>query len=362
MVEHFERIARSLPGDGEPLCAVVLDGENAWEHFSDGGEAFLRELYERIAQHPDLRATTIHDYLAAQPPTSTVPTLHTGSWINANFQIWIGHPEDNRGWDLLGQSRAFLQAKIDRGELTDDQQRRARDAIYAAEGSDWFWWYGDDFVTDNDLLFDELFRTHLQNVYSICGAPIPATLKARICRSEVVHETRKPTDLIQPIIDGQVTSFYEWFGAGQYEAGRAMGAMYQAERRIESIHFGFSTEQLYLRIDFRKHVELPSNASLRIRFLQPQAATLVIPVLAPDTAGGQLVRDDTPTVVISDVRYDKVVEIALSFATLGWRPRDQVTFSVHFLDNEIELERHPEVGTITVTLPDSRFELENWRV
>ena len=361
MVEHFEHIAHNLQGR-EPLCAVVLDGENAWEHFPDGGAAFLKELYERIARHPDLRATTVHDYLAEQPATATVPALHTGSWINANFQIWIGHPEDNRGWDLLGQTRAYLQSKIDHGELTDDQRRCAFDEIYAAEGSDWFWWYGDDFVTDNDLIFDELFRTHLQNVYNICGAPIPATLKAHICRSEVVPETRQPTDLIQPVIDGQVTSFYEWFGAGLYETGRAMGAMYQAELLIETIHFGFSTEQLFLRIDFRKNTELPTNARLSIRFLQPQGATLVIPLVANAT-GGQLSIEESPAEAMTDVRYDKVVELAVSFSKLGWQPKQQVAFYVQLLtDNDIDLERHPEVGSIALTLPDKQFEIENWRV
>ncbi|MEI8313855.1 MAG: glycoside hydrolase family 57 protein [Verrucomicrobiota bacterium] len=362
MIEHFERIAQNGTGRGELLCAVVLDGENAWEHFPDGGEAFLRELYERIARHPDLHATTVHDYLVAQPPTATVPTLHTGSWINANFQIWIGHPEDNRGWELLGQTRAFLQSKISCGELTDDQQRRALDEIYAAEGSDWFWWYGDEFVTDNDLLFDELFRTHLQNVYNICGVPVPSVLKIHICRSEVVHEARQPTDLIQPVIDGQATSFYEWIGAGVYEAGRAMGAMYQAERLIDKIHFGFSTEQLFLRIDFRKDAELPPRASLRIQFLQPQIATLVIPVLTTGIAGGQLIVGESPPVVIPEIRYDTIVELALPFAKLDWQPRQQVAFFVQFLANEIDLERHPEVGSLTVALPDERFETENWRV
>jgi len=361
MVEHFEHIAHSLQGR-EPLCAVVLDGENAWEHFPDGGAAFLQELYERIARHPNLRATTVHDYLAEQPPTATVPALHTGSWINANFQIWIGHPEDNRGWDLLGQTRAFLQSKIDHGGLTDDQRRCAFEEIYAAEGSDWFWWYGDDFVTDNDLIFDELFRTHLQNVYNICGAPIPAALKAHICRSEVVPETRQPTDLIQPVIDGQVTSFYEWFSAGLYETGRAMGAMYQAELLIETIHFGFSTEQLFLRIDFRKNTELPANARLSIRFLQPQGATLVIPLAATAT-GGQLSIGESPAEAITDVRYDKIVELAVSFSKFGWQPKQQVAFYVQLLtDNDIDLERHPEVGSIAVTLPGEQFEIENWRV
>ena len=361
MVEHFARIAQSLPGQ-EPLCAVVLDGENAWEHFPDGGEAFLRELYERVAKHPELRATTVHDFLVEHPPTESIPALHTGSWINANFSIWIGHPEDNRAWDLLGQTRAFLQAKQDRGELTADQQRRALNEIYAAEGSDWFWWYGDDFVTDNDLIFDELFRTHLQNVYSICGTPIPAALKTHICRSEAVPEMRQPTDYIHPAIDGQLTSFYEWTGAGIYEAGRAMGAMYQAERFIESIHFGFDTTQLFLRVDFRKSVTLPPQTGFRIQFLQPQAAILNISDLTAPVINGNLTVGDHPGILISDIRYGKILEIALPFAKLDLCFAQLITFTAHIHVKNVDMERHPDVGTLTVTSPSEHFELENWHV
>jgi len=46
---------------------------------------------------------------------------------------------------------------VDRGELTPDQLARAMNEIYAAEGSDWFWWYGDEFVTENDFVVRRAF-------------------------------------------------------------------------------------------------------------------------------------------------------------------------------------------------------------
>ena len=363
MVDHFERIAHSQAGQGNPLCAVVLDGENAWENFPDGGEAFLRQLYERIARHSDLRSTTVHEYLTGNPPVNTVATLQTGSWINANFRIWIGHPEDNRAWELLGQTRAFLETKINRAELTANQQRRALNEIYAAEGSDWFWWYGDDFVTDNDLIFDELFRTHLQNVYNICGAPIPAALKVRICRSEVGHETLPPTELIQPVIDGRLTSFYEWAGAGVYEAGRSMGAMYQAERLVENIYFGFSDEQFFFRLDFRKKTELlPADLRLRLHFLEPRLGMLTAKLHVGKSSIGELAFDGMPTVKLTNIRYETLVELAVSFSSLGWQPQQVATFFVEILNGEVERERHPNVGTLMITLPGKDFDLTNWRV
>ncbi|MGA2140226.1 MAG: glycoside hydrolase family 57 protein, partial [Verrucomicrobiia bacterium] len=268
MVGQLEQIARGAP-IADPLCTVILDGENAWEHFPDGGQAFLRELYQRLSTHSVISTTTFHDHFSSHPPGAILSTLHTGSWIHADFDIWIGEPEENRGWELLGHTRDFLQAKADRHEITPEQLKKALQEIYAAEGSDWFWWYGGDFVTDNDLIFDELFRTHLQNVYRICGVPIPDVLKTNICRSEVAREARKPTDLITPQIDGLITSYYEWAGAGLYEAGRNLGAMYRSERCIEAVHFGSDLTTFYLRVDLRKGVELPSQAALRVNFVDP---------------------------------------------------------------------------------------------
>jgi len=124
MIDRLVQIARSVPA-ADGLCPVILDGENAWEHFPDGGQGFLRELYHRLSTRRDMQTTTFHNYFTAHPPRAELPTLHTASWINGNFQIWIGHPEDVRGWEVLGRTRTFLDGKIRRGEITPEQQQRA---------------------------------------------------------------------------------------------------------------------------------------------------------------------------------------------------------------------------------------------
>ena len=55
----------------------------------------------------------------------TVPRLFAGSWISHNFAIWIGHPEDNRGWDALHAAREFLVA---------EERSGRHDALVAGEG------------------------------------------------------------------------------------------------------------------------------------------------------------------------------------------------------------------------------------
>jgi alpha-amylase/alpha-mannosidase (GH57 family) len=366
MLGQFEQIARTAHGT-DPLCAVILDGENAWEHFPDGGQTFLRELYGRLSTHPEIRTTTFSDYFTAHPPEAIISTLHTGSWIHADFDIWIGDPEENRGWELLGQTRAFLQAKADRREITAEQYKKALQEIYAAEGSDWFWWYGGDFVTDNDLIFDELFRTHLQNVYRICGVPVPDVLKTNICRSEVTRETRKPTDLVTPTIDGLMTSYYEWIGAGVYEAGRNLVAMYRSERCVESIHFGSDLGQFYLRVDFLKGVPLPAKASLRVNFVEPTHRALIISQLTPNLKSAELWLTETDASYrklseVTSIRFDRILEVGIPLSELGWQTRQAAAFFVQLLDQDVELERHPDFGTLNLTVPDELFAAENWWV
>ena len=130
----------------------MLDGENPWEHYHEGGEQFLSLLYKACStaalDHDAIRTTTatISNALEAAPATRRISHLHSGSWINQDYKIWIGHQEDNRGWDLVSHTRSHL-AEI-AATLPSDRARAAWDELYAAEGSDWFWWYGDDFDTD----------------------------------------------------------------------------------------------------------------------------------------------------------------------------------------------------------------------
>jgi alpha-amylase/alpha-mannosidase (GH57 family) len=366
MMGQIEQIARGAH-TSDPLCAVILDGENAWENFADGGQAFLRKLYQRLTTHSAIATTTFHDYFSAHPPSAQLSTLHTGSWIHGDFDIWIGDPEENRGWELLGQTRGFLQAKADRHEITPEQFKKAMQEIYAAEGSDWFWWYGGDFVTDNDLIFDELFRTHLQNVYRICGVPVPDVLKTNICRSEVAREIRKPTALVTPQIDGQITSYYEWAGAGVYEAVRSLGAMYRSERYIDAVHFGCDLTTFYLRVDFRKDVELPPKVSLRVNLVDPTHRALVVSRLAPDLDRAELWLTDPGSsyrklIDVRLIKFDRILELGVPLADLGWNQREQASFFVQLLEQDVELERHPDIGALSLTVPNELFATENWWV
>jgi hypothetical protein len=62
------------------------------------------------------------------------------------------------------------------------------------------------------------------------------------------------------------------------------------------------------------------------------------------------------------VAFGKIIELAVPFSALGWQSRESVAFFAQMLTGQVEMERHPEMGTLSFTVPDDQFEAENWRV
>src|SRR5262249_40731497 len=92
------------------LIPIILDGENAWEHFEGGGRPFLRALYSRLETPPDTQTVTMAEGCAGA--SRELPGIFPGSWIDGNFYIWIGHADDQRAWSQLADARAALDASI----------------------------------------------------------------------------------------------------------------------------------------------------------------------------------------------------------------------------------------------------------
>jgi alpha-amylase/alpha-mannosidase (GH57 family) len=264
--EHFlgclEGIARVTPGPDPALVSVILDGENCWEHYAEGGVEFLRALYRRCTTTPGVRPVKIGEYLEQHPPADALPRLAAGSWIGHNFAIWIGHEEDNTAWDLLHRTREYLVRKGEGGRRKDEKAGsdssfllppsslgRAWEELYIAEGSDWFWWYGEDHSSAQDELFDQLFRKHLRNVYGLLGDEPPADLARPIKRSVRRDLYTTPTRFLDVKVDGRY-SFFEWYGAGRYTCRDERGTMALAARGpLRELYFGFDLGRLYVRLD-----------------------------------------------------------------------------------------------------------------
>ncbi len=358
LVHHLEHVASVAKGEGS-VVALVLDGENAWESFRDGGQEFLRLFYEGVCRSRRLRAVTPGAHFAEHAPQAVCRTLHTGSWINADFDIWIGDAEENRAWELLGDTRAALVAA---GPGVAEAARRAAwRELYAAEGSDWFWWYGPDFETDSDSLFDELFRSHLQAVYRHLGMAAPPALSIPICEAGAPEACTQPTSFLSPVIDGKAGSYFEWVGAGRLDVARQGSAMFQSDRRLEAVWFGNDAEALLVRVDFAGGA--PSGR-LRLRFLEPVSEVFILEAGAA-AAGDGLERIDAAGGsggAAAAWACGDIVEARLPLPVGAAGSRGPVRFFVELEVDGVVVERAPERGAIAAVLVAPEQEAGDWFV
>ena len=235
-------VSAAEQGNPTPVVTVILDGENCWEAYDQDGRPFLNALYGGLAADPEIEAVTVSEALDRVPPTATLDRVPVGSWIRDDLAIWVGHPEKNAAWAELGSARAALVA---RGAAVPE---KAWESLYAAEASDWFWWYGDDHPSDQADILDSLFRAHVARVYDLIGAAAPASLERSLRRAPA-----PPADsiaFVRPTLDGRETDYFEWRGALRFDAAAGGDAMHRTSLTIGELRYGFDGDSLCVRVAF----------------------------------------------------------------------------------------------------------------
>ncbi len=362
-------LVRRIKGAGEsvrgkvtkPVVTIAMDGENAWEHYRNDGWDFLRFFYDALLREPQIRTTTVSEYLAGGEPPAPLYHIFAGSWIDHNFSIWIGHPEDNQGWTLLGEARELLEQE-DPGRSNE----KAWESIYIAEGSDWFWWYGDEHTSENDEIFDLLFRENLANVYRFLGKRPPDHLSIPvIIEDREVRPAREPANFLQPVIDGRVTNYFEWLGAGFIE-GKGHGvAMHESLSVIRGLHYGFDQERLFLRVDLDKTF---ISGVTGLSFEASLTGRREIKVICEAGGAGceTLVELEDGSRRASEKQalaaFAETFEMGVPFAAVDGRPGEKVQVWVVVKTQGMELDRIPKKGYLSLSVPKETFEMEMWYV
>jgi alpha-amylase/alpha-mannosidase (GH57 family) len=355
---RVRRIGQEHGGAERPVVSVILDGENCWEHYPDDGGPFLEALYTGLEEAADIRTCTPSQLIEERGGTMPrLDHLHTGSWIDADFHIWIGHPEKNRAWDLLARTRRAL---TDAGS-TPDLHPEAWEALAAAEGSDWFWWYGEDHFTSDKALFDRIFREHLMGARERAGLPVPGELALPVARQRIKRAGTQPQNFIVPTIDGRRTHFYEWHGAGSFKAGAGGGSMHRAAGLAKEVFFGFDAEHLFLRVDFA--AGLPGESiDLAIEIMSPRPVRLSVQGLGagerPVLWGGGP-RIGRP---VENARAcaAQVVELEVPFASLKLKPHENVELIAQLQEKGAPLESLPDEDVMRFEVPDADFDQIMW--
>ena len=249
LLNNIRNAAQPVLDQGrDAVVPIILDGENAWEYYPGSGREFLRRFYDALQNSGALEAVTVSEAIARHKNFSSLGGIVPGSWISANFNVWIGAPEDNRAWDYLHAAREFYDENAP--QATEEQRQLSYEEILIAQGSDWNWWYGPEHHSANDRDFDELYRKHLANVYHALGATPPDYLVQPITATPSRPAFIQQTSYIHPKIDGEITRYFEWMGAAMYTADQRAGAMHGKQFLLDAVYAGVDEQFLYGRLDF----------------------------------------------------------------------------------------------------------------
>ena len=176
LINHIENISQSCDDPSQQVVSIIMDGENAWEHYPNNGYYFLNALYEKLSSHEGIELTTFSETLESDLRPAHLETLMAGSWVYGTFSTWIGDKDKNRGWDMLIEAKRAYDVVMASKHLTDEDRDAATKQLALCEGSDWFWWFGDYNPAEAVSDFEHLFRLHLAHLYAILGVEPPEAL------------------------------------------------------------------------------------------------------------------------------------------------------------------------------------------
>jgi alpha-amylase/alpha-mannosidase (GH57 family) len=290
-IDRLLRIRAGLDGagaEGPHLVSVILDGEDTWDSYTDGGEAFIAALYRKLAEadaRGQIKTTTPGAYLAQFPDQQPLSDLSTGTQFSDGFSSWIGEPEENTAWSYLLRTRRFLDDYLT-GEKPAEQRAidQAYEAMLLAEGSDWLWHYGGDQDGEHDGYFDRGFRALLGRVYDALGVPQPEYVNVPIITPAIAAPAQMLQGVITPTIDGAIVAG-EWELAGAILAeGSAMSG---STSPFAAVYFGLSPKDVVLRADAEQAWNMFAASGQPVRVgvyfkLPDERTTAVLSRLGPD--------------------------------------------------------------------------------
>lgn len=342
---------------GEPtLVTLILDGENAWENYPDDGKEFFHTLYKGLTTSNWVKTVTPSEVLAKQKPTP-LPHLWAGSWIGADFATWIGEDEENQAWDLLEAARDALDRyRMRHGSNTKFE--KARRILMAAQGSDWFWWYGKDQDSGRDEEFDQAFRGLLREAYQVIGMTPPQVLDVPIVQVATAVD-RTPEDLLTMPLDGKLGP--EWDRAGRINA--TGGAMAEGQRLFDALRYAWDDQALYVAFEYAKqpvpmdlHVGLPARPDGKLLPSLPFASQLRIAV-NPAAKQAELWRGDRKVGNVTLAAGASHVELKLPWSALGAERGEAVLLAASaggtvFPSRPLKLAAPPPTGPVLVAFDD----------
>ncbi len=359
---RLEKIRKDLGNEAaKSLVLIALDGENCWEFYDKGGDLFLEELYTALSKSQTIETVRISDFLVDTPPRPKLRHIYPASWISTNLRTWIGQRTHNLAWDMLYDARSALKDASEK--LSADAATSAWRSIHAAEGSDWFWWYGESHISREDPEFDALFRSHIRYVFESIGSHVPhKVLQPIMTARRSIAITLEPAAALEPELDGRVTTFYEWKLAGLYESYRDGTKGLASTSTIDAIYFGNDRANVYLRIDTtvspcsREFTHL----ALNIEFEEPIHKVIKLRAQKPCTPADPKLEVTSKEPTEAEAVALEVIEMRIPLVDLKAGPDTLVALRISVEKQGKVIERRPIDDLITFSIPGPEQEAETW--
>jgi hypothetical protein len=160
-----------------------------------------------------------------------------------------------------------------------------------------------------------------------------------------------PVSRIRPVIDGKVTSYFEWMGAGVYRQDGRSGSMHGNRSLVREAHYGTDGARLYLRIDFADASEQTlEGVELRLS-VQTAQGTAKGPLGV--FGGGQEAGFKTiGTFVGAECAFRKILEAGIPLAALGSAP---IRFQFSLWKDGLPLDAVPQQGWLDVPAAEQEW-------
>ncbi|MGB7434448.1 MAG: glycoside hydrolase family 57 protein [Candidatus Acidiferrum sp.] len=358
---RLRHLGESVRTDGKPLTVCLfLDGENAWEYYPGNGRHFLQEFYRRISEDQDFRALTVSEAIAAAGELPKTSGIFPASWINANFDVWIGNNEDVAAWELLWDAReAYARAEDARKKgwneaPTEEGLKRAKESLLAAEGSDWCWWFGPEHSTANDAEFDALYRKHLTGIYLALGQVAPEELAKPIKKKPERAYQLPPSANLKVKVDGLDSSYFEWLGAGVYSPLQRGGAMHGRVFYVKELRYGFEQQRFVVRVEcFPDTLAELEDPEFRIVVGAKEELTVVVNLqrgrmkeFALEKNRVCLLNPDTQVAAA----FQRTLEVAIRKDALELKGVSKLTLGVALWHGGLPIDVMPAEGSVEILL------------
>jgi len=339
----------------EPVVSVVLDGENAWEFYENNAYGFFHALYKEIEDADWIESVTVKELFEQDLGVSLeIPYIKAGSWIYGTFSTWIGQGEKNRAWELLSTTKEFVNENIHK--LNEKEKAIVKKELMIAEGSDWFWWYGDDHFTPLADQFDQLFRKHLINIYTTFESAPPQKITTPIISKAKSPYIKKPKGFIAPSMDGSVSSYYEWMDAGIVEFGFEFTAMDSSGFTIKKLRYGCDEKYLYLALFGNFEGMVDKDYAIGVHIVSHDKINIKVP-LAKDLGGFTRHLANSEDVAFEAVVGD-VVEMRIAKESLGLDGTNIIEIAFELFKNDQPIERAPMYSMLEIDVSDEF--LDEW--